>query len=78
MKKVLKMHWIVMALLCATLLAAGCAKKPAPAPEPEAVPSETVMATEPVSGVEESGMSEAQVSETAMQETEAAIAVSLT
>jgi len=72
MKKVLKMHWIVMALLC-LLLAAGCAKKPAPTPV-EPAPSETVMPAETVSGVAETGMSESAVSESTMQQTEAVMA----
>jgi len=72
MKKVLKMHWIVMVLLC-LLLAAGCAKKPAPTPV-EPAPSETVMPAETVSGVAETGMSESAVSESTMQQTEAVMA----
>ncbi|HKI51951.1 MAG TPA: peptidoglycan-associated lipoprotein Pal [Geothermobacteraceae bacterium] len=72
MKKVLKMHWIVMALLC-LLLAAGCAKKPAPTPV-EPAPSETVMPAETVSGVAETGMNESAVSESTMQQTEAVMA----
>jgi peptidoglycan-associated lipoprotein len=77
MKKVLKMHWIVVALLC-VLLAAGCAKKPAPTPM-EPAPSETMMPAETVSGVaetgmSETGMSESAVSESTMQQTEAVMA----
>jgi len=72
MKKVLNMHWIVMALLC-LLLAAGCAKKPAPTPV-EPAPAETVMPAETVSGVDETKMSESAVSESTMQAAETAVA----
>lgn len=68
MKKVFKLNWIVIALLC-TSLAAGCAKKPAPA-QVEPAPAETVMPAETVSGVQDTGMNETAVSETAMQQTE--------
>ena len=67
MKKVLNMHWIAMTLLCA-LLAAGCAKKPAPAPASEPAPAETVMTEEKVSGVADTGMSESAISEAPMTE----------
>jgi len=73
MKKVLKMQWFVMTLLCA-LLAVGCAKKPAPAPDSTMTPTETVMPSESVSGVQSTGMQESTVSETAMTTAESAMA----
>jgi len=72
MKNVFKLKWIVIALLC-TSLAAGCAKKPAPAQVEEPAPAETVMPAETVSGVQDTGMNETAVSETAMQQTEMAM-----
>lgn len=68
MKKVLKLHWIAMALLC-TLLAVGCAKKPAPAP------TETVMTEQPVATADQAtGLNGSAMNETAVAETEAAVA----
>lgn len=75
MKKVMTMRWVVLALIC-TLLAAGCAKKPAPdaAMTQEPAPTETVMPAETLSGVGDTGMSESAVSDSAMQQGMAAVA----
>jgi peptidoglycan-associated lipoprotein len=73
MKKVLQMHWLVMAILC-VLLAVGCAKKPAPAPDMTATPTETVMPSDTVSGMQDTGMKESAVSDSTMNAAETAMA----
>jgi peptidoglycan-associated lipoprotein len=62
---------LVLLVILAAVLAAGCAKKPAPPMEEEA-PAVTKMPEQEVSGVQEQGMTEAEIREREAQERAAA------
>lgn len=69
MKKVVVLQWIAVVALC-SLLAVGCAKKPAGQDGGEA-PVETTMPAEQPSGVDNTGMTETSVGEQVPMDLEA-------
>ncbi|ORJ55837.1 peptidoglycan-associated lipoprotein Pal [Geothermobacter hydrogeniphilus] len=62
MKKVVVMQWIAVVALC-SLLAVGCAKKPAAQQAPAEAPVETKVAVEQPTAVADQGVSESSVKE---------------